>query len=92
MTPKKKRKKKTLRKVNFFCFVFLFRFASLVWFPFCLFLFFLNFVGVLYENGQGVVKNQKEAIKYYEQAAAQGNEYAKKKLVLLQPQSTVHIE
>ena len=35
-----------------------------------------NWLGVCYNNGQGVAKNMTEAMKWYWKAAVQGNEYA----------------
>ena len=40
-------------------------------------------LGLMYANGQGVAKNQKEAVAWYRKAAAAGNESAKAALASL---------
>ena len=41
-------------------------------------------LGFMFENGRGVDKNIKEAVKWYQLAAQQDNEYAKSRLAILE--------
>ncbi len=36
----------------------------------------MNLVGVMYENGTGIIQNDKQAVRWYRMAAEQGNAYA----------------
>ncbi|MDR3243894.1 MAG: SEL1-like repeat protein [Elusimicrobiota bacterium] len=47
-------------------------------------------MGVMYEDGQGVKRDYQEAAKWYQKAANQGEEYAKKNLERLEDEKDLY--